>query len=117
MWLLATPRVADNICTTGAKPVDEDAPEMDMRRHIFAIFLSLSGAVISGAIFLASLMHQFALVEVAASVLTSLQVFFLSSTIADVLERKTKPNAVRSSWVILFTVFLIAYYSFIRYFR
>lgn len=97
--------------------MDEDAPEMDMRRHIFAIFLSLSGAVISGAIFLASLMHQFALVEVAASVLTSLQVFFLSSTIADVLERKTKPNAVRSSWVILFTVFLIAYYSFARYVR
>ena len=77
--------------------MDQDAPEMDVRRHIRAILLSLAGALIGGAIFLASLVHQFARVEVAASVLTSLQVFFLSSTVADVLERKKKPNAVRSS--------------------
>ena len=97
--------------------MDEDAPEVDMRQHILAIFLSLAGAATSGGIFLASLMHQFAWVEVAASVLTSLQVFFLSSTVADVLERKKKPNAVRSSWVIVFAVLLIAFYSFTRYFR
>lgn len=94
----------------------EDAPEVDMRRHILAIFLSLAGAATSGGIFLASLMHQFARVEVAASVLTSLQVFFLGSTIADVLEGKKKPNVVRSSWVIAFTLLLIAFYSFTRYF-
>lgn len=97
--------------------MDEDAPEVEMRRHILAIFLSLAGALTSGAIFLASLIHQLELVEVAASVLTSLQVFFLSATLADVLERKKKPNAARSSWVIVFTVLLIAFYSFTRYFR
>jgi hypothetical protein len=88
-----------------------------MKRHILTVLLSLVAAVTSAAIFLFSLFHQFALVEVAASLLTGLQVFFLSSAIGDMLERKIQPNHVRNSWVIMFTVFLVAFYSFTRYFK
>jgi hypothetical protein len=88
-----------------------------MNRPIFSILLSLVATVTSGAIFLDSLFRQFALVEVAASLLTALQVFFLSSSIADILEKKKKASPARNSWVVVFTVFLIAFYSFTRYFR
>jgi len=77
--------------------------------------LSLVAAITSGAIFLVSLFHQFALVEIAASLLTGLQVFFLGSAIADMLEKKKNASRLRNSWVIVFTVFVIAFYSFTRY--
>lgn len=88
-----------------------------MRRYIFAIALSLAASVTSGAIFVFSLIHQFALVEVAASLVTALQVFFLSSAIADLLEKAKRPRRRRTSLVLLFTVFLAAFYSFTRYLR
>lgn len=86
-----------------------------MGRHIFSIMLSLVAAITSGSIFLVSLFHQFALVEIAASLLTGLQVFFLGSAIADMLEKKKNASRLRNSWVIVFTVFVIAFYSFTRY--
>ena len=89
----------------------------NMNRPIFSILLSLAATVTSGAIFLDSLLRQFALVEVAASFLTALQVFFLTSAIADKLEKQKKTSRSRNSWVVAFAVLLIAFYSFTRYFR
>lgn len=86
-----------------------------MRRHFFSILMSLAAAGISGAIFLVALFHQFALVEVAASVLTGLQVFFLGAAISDALEKKKEPNRARNSAVVLVTIFLVAFYSVTRY--
>ena len=88
-----------------------------MRRYIFAIALSLAACATSGAIFVFSLIHQLALVEVAASLVTALQAFFLSSTIADLLERAKRPGRRRISLVVLLTVFLLTFYSFTQYFR
>lgn len=88
-----------------------------MNRNILSIVLSLVASVASGAIFLDSLLRQLPLVEIAASLLTALQVFLLSSAIADVIEKNKKASSSRNSWVILFAVFLIAFYSFTRYFR
>jgi len=56
-------------------------------------------------------------VEVAASILTGLQVFFLSAAIGDLLDEKTELNRARNSAVVLVTVFLVAFYSFTRYFH
>jgi uncharacterized membrane protein len=84
---------------------------------IFAIILSLAASVTSGAIFLSSLIHQFASVEIAASLVTAVQVFFLSSAIADLLEKAKRQSRRRISLVVLFTVFLVAFYFFTRYFR
>lgn len=91
--------------------------EMNRSGYFFAIALSLAAAVTSGAIFLFALIHQFSLVEVAASLVTALQMFFLGSAIADLLEKAKRPGHRRNSLVVLFTVFLLAFYSFTRYFR
>jgi hypothetical protein len=87
------------------------------RRHIFSILISFVASAVSGAIFVVALFHEFALVEVAASLLTGLQIFFLSAAIADLLEKKKQPNRLRNSAVVLATLFLIAFYSFTRYLR
>lgn len=88
-----------------------------MSRYILAIALSLAASAASGTIFLFSLIHQFALVEVAATLVTALQVYFLGSSIADLVEKAKPPANRRTSLVVFFTVFLIAFYSFTLYFR
>lgn len=82
-----------------------------MRRHTLSILVSLAAAVISGAIFLVALFRQLALVEVAASVLTGLQVFFLAAAIGDALEKRKEPSRARLSAVVLFAIFLVVFYS------
>ena len=93
----------------------EEAQASSRGQQIFSIVLSLAASVISGAIFLFSLFDQLALVEIAASLATALQVFFLSSAVADLIERG-KARRRRNAWVIVFAVLLIAFYSFTRYF-
>jgi hypothetical protein len=88
-----------------------------MKRHVVTVLMSVAAAVISGAIFVVALFHQYALVEVAASILTGLQVFFLSAAIGDLLDEKTELNRARNSAVVLVTVFLVVFYSFTRYFH
>jgi len=84
---------------------------------VLSVLVSFVAAVISGAVFVVALFHQYALVEVAASIFTGLQVFFLSSAIGDLLDAKKEPNRARNSAVVLMTVFLVAFYSFTRCFR
>ncbi len=86
-----------------------------MKRHVLTVLMSFVASVISGAVFVVALFHQFALVEVAASILTGLQVFFLSSAIGDLLDERKEPNRVRNSAVVLVVVFLVAFYSVTRY--
>jgi hypothetical protein len=88
-----------------------------MKRHMVSVVMCSAAAVISGMIFVAALLREYALVEVAASVITGLQVFFLSSAIGDLLEKKRESNRGRNSAVVLVTIFLVAFYSFARYFR
>lgn len=92
-------------------------PETNRFRSILVIALGLAASLTSGAIFLLSLIQQFALVEIAASLITALQVYFLSSAIADLSEKAKRPSHRRNSLAILFTVLLVAFYSFTRYFR
>jgi hypothetical protein len=86
-----------------------------MKRHVLTVLMSFLAAVISGAVFVVALFHQFALVEVAASILTGLQVFFFSSAIGDLLDEKKEPNRARNSAVVLVAVFLVAFYSLTLY--
>ncbi len=87
-----------------------------MKRHAVSVVMSLVAAVISGTIFVVALFDQYALVEMAASIITALQVFFLSSAIGDMLEKKKETNRTRNSAVVLVTIFLVAFYSFRKYF-
>ena len=79
------------------------------RRQILTVLMSVAAAIISGITFVIALFHQFALVEVAASLLTGLQVFFLSSAIGDLLEEPKKPNKARNIAVVSGVVLLLAY--------
>ena len=88
-----------------------------MKRHAVSVVMSLAAAVISGTVFLLALFDQYALVEMAASIITALQVFFLSSAIGDLLEKKKETNRARNSAVVLITIFLVAFYLFRRYFH
>ena len=87
------------------------------RRHLMTVLMSFAASLVSGAVFVVALFHQYALVEVAASLVTGLQVFFLSSAIGDLLDEKKEPNRARNSAVVLVTVFLVAFYSFTKYFH
>ncbi len=59
-----------------------------MKRQVPAVLMSVAATVISGAIFVVALFHELALVEVAASILTGLQVFFLSSAPREEFRRR-----------------------------
>lgn len=106
-----------SICKMRAYRAGKKVQETNRFGYILPIALGLAASAACGAIFLLSLLDQFALVEVAASIVTALQVYFLSSSIADLLEKAKRPSQRRNSLAILFTVFLVAFYSFTRYFR
>ena len=59
-----------------------------LKKHVIAIGVVLLSAITCGATFLLALYRQFALVEVAASLATGVQVYFLSSSIGDLPERR-----------------------------
>ena len=88
-----------------------------MKRQVMSVLMSCVAAVISGTIFVVALFEQYALVEMAASIITALQVFFLSSAIGDLLEKKKETNRTRNSAVVLIAIFLVAFYSFRKYFH
>jgi len=94
--------------------VGKEAQASSRGQHIFSMVVSLAASLTSGAIFLASLIDQLALVEVAASLCLALQVFLFSSTIADLIERRKTPRT-RNLWVVVFAVLLIAFYAVSRY--
>ena len=93
----------------------EEAQASSRGQHIFSIAVSLGASLLSGAIFLVSLVDQLALVEIAASLCTALEVFFFFSAVADLIERG-KASRTRNFWVVAFALLLIAFYSFTRYF-
>ena len=66
-----------------------------MKKHVMAIVVVLLSAIICGATFLFALYRQFAMVEVVASLATGAQLYFLSSSIGDVLEDKKVPSLPR----------------------
>lgn len=66
-----------------------------MKKHVIAIGVVLVSAITCGATFLLALYRQFALVEVAASLATAVQLYLLSSSIGDLLDDKEEPSRRR----------------------
>ncbi len=87
-----------------------------MKRHVLTVLMSFAAAMISGAVFVVALLHQFALVEVPRASSPGCK-FFLSSAISDLLDEKKEPNRARNSAVPLMTAFLVAFYSLTRFFH
>jgi len=88
-----------------------------MKRHVLSVVMSSAAAVISGTVFVVALFDQYALVEMAASIVTALQAYFVSSAIGDLLEEKKETNRTRNSVAVLMTIFLVTFYSFRKYFH
>src|SRR5215831_12992335 len=78
-----------------------------MKAHLGVIVGTALAAITCGATFLAALFRQFGLVEVAASLGTGAEVFFLSSSIGDLLEDKQGPNAKRLAMALCLAAALV----------
>jgi hypothetical protein len=63
-----------------------------MKRNLGMVIAAFLSAVACGATFLFALYRRFAMVEVAASIATGIEVYFLSSSIGDLLEDKKEMN-------------------------
>jgi len=74
------------------------------------IIVTALAAVTCGATFLLALFRQFGLVEVAASMGAGVEVFFLSSSIGDLLEDAPNPNRRRFTAAIVLAGAVVAYF-------
>jgi hypothetical protein len=88
-----------------------------MKKHVITIIAILLSAITCGATFLFALYRQFALVEVAASIAIGVQLYFLSSSIGDVLEDKGEPSRVRLVLAVSVAGVVVAYFLVSRYFE
>jgi hypothetical protein len=86
-----------------------------MKKHVMAIVVVLLSAIICGATFLFALYRQFAMVEVVASLATGAQLYFLSSSIGDVLEDQQEPSLPRLAAAAAIAGAVVIYFLVKRY--
>lgn len=66
-----------------------------MKKHPVLVVAIIFSAIACGATFLLALYRQLALVEVAASLITGIELYLLSSSIGDWIEKKPQANTKR----------------------
>lgn len=81
-----------------------------MKAHLRVIVVTALAAVACGATFLLALFRQFGLVEVAASIGATAEVFFLSSSIGDLLEDKKQPDRRRFVAALSLAAAIVVYF-------
>jgi uncharacterized YccA/Bax inhibitor family protein len=86
-----------------------------MKAHLVVIIVTALAAVTCGATFLLALFGQFALVEVAATLAAGAEVFFLSSSIGDLLEERGQPNRTRFLAALGLAVAIVMYFLIMRF--
>jgi len=86
-----------------------------MKKHVMAIVVVLLSAITCGATFLFALYRQFAMVEVVASLATGAQLYFLSSSIGDVLEDQQEPSLPRLAAAAAIAGAVVIYFLVKRY--
>jgi hypothetical protein len=89
--------------------------EPSMKAHLGVILVTALAAITCGATFLLALFRQFGLVEVAASLGAGAEVFFLSSSIGDLLEDRKEPNRTRFIAALALAAAIVAYFLIMRY--
>lgn len=85
-----------------------------MKSHAGVVIGALLSAITCGATFLFALYRQFALVEVAASMATGVQLYLMSSSIGDWIEKKPQANYVRLLIAAGLTLGVILYFVIAR---
>ncbi|HEY4978521.1 MAG TPA: hypothetical protein VII25_05085 [Candidatus Acidoferrum sp.] len=89
--------------------------ELVLRRNLGVIVAAFCSAVACGATFLLALYRQFALVEVAASIATGVEVYFLSSAIGDMLEDRNQPSALKLLAAMGLATGIVSYFLISKY--
>src|SRR5580698_7415009 len=76
--------------------MEEPGPRNEaMGRHLWAVLRVLFSAITCGATFLFALYRQLALVEVAASIVLGIELYLLSVSVGDWIEKKETPSKPR----------------------
>lgn len=86
-----------------------------MKRNLGMVITAFVCAVSCGATFLFALYRQLAMVEVAASIATGIEVYFLSSSIGDMLEDKAEINYLKLVATIALAAAVIGYFLILRF--
>ena len=86
-----------------------------MKEHISVIATTALAAITCGAMFLLALFRQFGLVEVAASLGTGAEVYFLSSSIGDLLESRNSPNSSRLIISLALAAAIVSYFLVMKF--
>ena len=81
-----------------------------MKSHAGVVIGIVLSSITCGATFLFALYRQFALVEVAASLATGVELYLLSSSIGDWIEKKPQANPVRLRIAAGLTLGVILYF-------
>lgn len=81
-----------------------------MKSHAGLVIAVLLSAITCGATFLFALYRQLALVEVAASLATGVELYLLSSSIGDWIEKKPEANQLRFLVALGLAAGVVAYF-------
>jgi hypothetical protein len=86
-----------------------------MKRHLRLVIAAFLSAITCGATFLFALYRQFAMVEVAASLATGVELYFLSSSIGDLLEDQKEPSPSKLLASVALAAAVVAYFMISKY--
>lgn len=86
-----------------------------MKNHVVLVIAVLLSAITCGATFLFALYRQLALVEVTASLVTGVELYLLSSSIGEWIERKAEANKGRLFIAVGLALGVVVYFLISKY--
>ena len=86
-----------------------------MKTHARLVIVLLLSAITCGATFLFALYRQLALVEVAASLAVGVELYLLSSSIGDWIEKKPEANGLRLLVGVALALGVVSYFLISKY--
>jgi hypothetical protein len=86
-----------------------------MSKSVVTLAATILSAITCGATFLFALVRQFAMVEIAASIVTGVQLYLLSSTVGDLIEGKTEGRKIKLAMPLMLTGGVVAAFLLKKY--
>jgi hypothetical protein len=86
-----------------------------MSKSVVTLAATILSAITCGATFLFALVRQFAMVEIAASIVTGVQLYLLSSTVGDLIEGKTEGRKIKLAMSLMLTGGVVAAFLLKKY--
>ncbi len=86
-----------------------------MSKSVVTLAATILSAITCGATFLFALVRQFVMVEIAASIVTGVQLYLLSSTVGDLIEGKTEGRKIKLAMSLMLTGGVVAAFLLKKY--